>query len=219
MKVYELKILIKYFLVLFLIFYLIFNWSKFSWLFNYKALSLSFYNFLFKEKPKNEKTQQIIVKNLEQTPTFSSPKESRLEIPALEISAPIFLLESTDDKKIEESLNRGLVMFSDYYLPGQRGATIILGHSAMHDWPKSNPAWVFTYLRDLKGGEEIIISFDEKKYFYKVRQKRVVKENENLNSLLTYSDNVLLLITCWPPGRLSSGQRLLVEANLKGGVL
>jgi LPXTG-site transpeptidase (sortase) family protein len=220
MRHLEFKIFLKYFFFLFFVFYLIFNWNKISWVFNYKALSLTLSNVFLKEKPKEEKREEIISKNSNEKNEFVlQNKKNKLEIPALEISAPIFIVKSTDDRKIEENLNRGVVMFSDYSLPFQKGTTIILGHSAMHDWPKSNPAWVFTYLRDLKGGEEIIINFEGKKYFYEVKQKRAIKEGEDLKPLLTSSNNMLLLITCWPPGRLSSGQRLLVEANLKGGVL
>jgi len=206
----EKAVLLKFFLLFFLIFFVIINWNKISWLFNYKAISLTFSNWLLKEK------QPIPSKIPVSTPSPSfsfSEKENSIEIPSIEISAPIFLAKSTDEKKILENLDRGVVMFEDYALPSKEGATVILGHSAMHDWPKSNPAWVFTYLRDVKEGDEVVINFEHKKYSYYVTRKFVLKENENLPKV--DSENILFLVTCWPPGRLSFKQRLVVEAKLK----
>lgn len=204
--------LLKFFLLFFLIFFVIINWNKISWVFNYKAINLTFSNWLLKEK--QPISSQIPV--LTPSPSFSFPfseKENSIEIPSIEISAPVFLAKSTDEKKILEFLDRGVVMFEDYALPSKEGTTVILGHSAMHDWPKSNPAWVFTYLRDVKEGDEIIINFEHKKYTYYVTRKFVLKEGENLSKI--EGENVLFLITCWPPGRLSFKQRLVVEAKLK----
>ena len=141
-----------------------------------------------------------------------SEKEDSLEIPRIAISAPIFLAKSNEEKKILELLNRGVVMFSDYALPGQPGQTIILGHSAQHDWPKSNPAWVFTYLRDVEEGDEIILHFNHRKYQYLVEKKFILKEEAIPSS--SQDENVLFLVTCWPPGRLIYGERLVIEARL-----
>jgi LPXTG-site transpeptidase (sortase) family protein len=206
-------ILFKFFLLFFILFFVIINWNKISWIFNYKALYLTFSNWLSKEKTKNP---LISFPNptLAPSTTFSfSEKENSIEIPSIEISAPIFLVKSTDEKKILENLDRGVVMFEDYALPSKEGATVILGHSAMHDWPKSNPAWVFTYLRDVKEGDEIIINFEHRKYIYYVTKKFILKEGEDLPKV--ENGNILFLVTCWPPGRLSFKQKLVVEAKLK----
>jgi len=202
--------LLKFFLFFFLIFFVIINWNRISWLFNYKAISLTFLNWLSKEKSKGAFQTPIL------TPSSSFPfseKENSIEIPSIEISAPIFLVKSADEKKILENLDRGVVMFEDYALPSKEGATVILGHSAMHDWPKSNPAWVFTYLRDIKEGDEIFINFEHRKYIYYVTEKFVLKEGEDFPKV--ENENILFLVTCWPPGRLSFKQKLVVEAKLK----
>jgi LPXTG-site transpeptidase (sortase) family protein len=206
--------LLKFFLFFFLIFFAIINWNRISWLFNYKAISLTFLNWLSKEKSKGAVPTPFSTPIL--TPSSSFPfseKENSIEIPSIEISAPIFLVKSTDEKKILENLDRGVVMFEDYALPSKEGATVILGHSAMHDWPKSNPAWVFTYLRDVKEGDEIIINFEHRKYIYYVTKKFVLKEREDFPKV--ENENILFLVTCWPPGRLSFKQKLVVEAKLK----
>ncbi len=215
----EIKKFWQPFLLFFLIFFLIFNWSEISWIFNYKALSIFISNF-FENKnqriiseEKNEEKKEAIDKEVIEEFEYSE-KENILEIPRIEISAPFFLLKSDEEEKILETLNRGVVMFSDFSLPGQPGQTIILGHSARHDWPKSNPAWVFTYLRDVIEGEEIILHFEHRKYTYYVTKKFTLKEGEELPSPKE-GENILMLITCWPPGRLVFKQKLVVEAKLK----
>jgi LPXTG-site transpeptidase (sortase) family protein len=204
--------LFKFFLLFFLISFVIINWNRVSWLFNYKAISLTFSNLFLKEKSKSVFPAPFSTPILTPLSSFSE-KENSIEIPSIEISAPIFLAKSTDEKKILENLNKGVVMLEDYALPSKEGATVILGHSAMHDWPKSNPAWVFTYLRDTKEGDEIIINFDHKQYFYSITKKFVLKKDENLPNIK--NENVLFLITCWPPGRLVFQERLIIEAKLK----
>jgi len=206
--------LLKFFLIFFLISFVIINWNNVSWIFNYKAISLTFSNLISKQKYQNPLVSPT--PTLIPSPSFSFPfseKENSIEIPSIEISAPIFLAKSTDEKKILENLDRGVVMFEDYALPSKEGATVILGHSAMHDWPKSNPAWVFTYLRDIKEGDEIFINFEHRKYPYYVTKKFILKEGEDFPKV--EGENVLFLATCWPPGKYALKQRLIVEAKLK----
>lgn len=209
------KKLFKYFFLFFLLLFLAINWGNVSWIFNYKAVSLFFSNFFKKPQPqpiseeiKPTKEEEIKTEDFE-----FSEKENSLEIPRIEISAPVFLVESVNEKKILEALDRGVVMFSDYSLPGEPGQTIIIGHSAQHDWPKSNPTWVFTYLRDVKEGDEIILHFNHRKYRYLVNKKFILKEGEELPPSPA-EENFLFLITCWPPGRLVFKQKLVVQAHL-----
>lgn len=212
----EVKKLFKVFVFLFLISFLIINWESVSWVFNYKAISITISRFFSRENPSKIAENLKEIPGLEKFEFEFSEKENTLEIPRIEISAPIFSVNSQDEKKVLESLDRGVVLYSDFAFPGQAGQTIISGHSTMHDWPKSNPAWVFTYLRDVIEGDEIIIHFNHRKYSYSVTKKFTLKTGEDISSYpLTNSENVLTLITCWPPGRLSLGQRLAVEARLK----
>lgn len=208
----EIKFLVKAFLILFLAFFLIFNWGKVSWVFNYKAVSITLSRIFSKERKPITNITPIPLTTPEEEKFEFTEKENSLEIPAIEIVAPVFLAKSTDEKEILAKLDMGPVMFSDGSLPGNIGATIILGHSAMHDWPKSNPTWTFTYLRDVKEGDEIILNFEHRKYVYIVEKKFILKKGEELPSV--EQKNILFLITCWPPGRLSFEQRLVIEAKL-----
>lgn len=189
--------LFKYFLFIFLIVFLIFNFDFISFLFYPQVLF---------------KTTNYLLEKKETTCHNCTQKENSLEIPSLEISAPLFLVK--EEAEIKPTLDKGLVLHPSSVLPGLPGKTIILGHSAMHEWPKSIPIWVFTYLKDIKEGDEIIVNFDHKVYSYLVQKIYVIKEGQEL-PLTPKDKNYLILVTCWPPGRLSYKQRLIVEASLK----
>lgn len=173
---------------------MIFNWNYISWIFSYRTVSQLFLNF----------SQKIIsvfqVKELKQTKILQvSKKENEIEIPKLKISAPIVLVE--EHNQAHKALDRGVVLYPGSVLPGQVGQTIILGHSAPPQWPRIKYDWVFSRLNELKQEDEIIIFFEQKKYIYKVKEKIFLQKGEEIPKNLTNSKNMLILITCWPPGK------------------
>ena len=125
-----------------------------------------------------------------------------MEIPKLGILAPlVFVEEGQDEKDVSAALNRGVVHFPESVLPGERGQTIILGHSAPPNWPKIKYDWVFTRISELTEGDEIFVYFNQRKYSFLVSGKFFLDRGEEAPKLLTNSDNVLVLISCWPPGK------------------
>lgn len=203
-------LLLKYFIFFSLIFFLIFNWSKISWIFNYKGVFSYFSNRILLQK-KYEASQKI-KENKKEEFEFTE-KENSIEIPSIQVFAPLFTGTEEKEEELLKTLDKGPVMLINKALPGQFGPTIILGHSAMREWPKSNPTWVFTYLKDIKEGDEIILNFEHKRYKYKVEKTYILKSGEDFPTV--ESENVLFLVTCWPPGRLLFKQKLVVEAKLK----
>lgn len=206
------KKFLKYFVFIFLINFLIFNWNEVSWIFNYKVVSGIISNFFQKNNPVslfNSFKEETKLKKFEY-----SDKENSLEIPRIGIEVPLFLVESKDENKILEALDRGAVLFSDSALPGQPGQTIIVGHSARHDWPKTVPAWAFTYLRDVVEGDEVILHFNHQKLNYYVTEKTFLNRGEEIAQAgLTNSENMLVLISCWPPGK--DLKRIALKAVLR----
>jgi LPXTG-site transpeptidase (sortase) family protein len=196
------KILIKYFVFIFLVSALIINWQEISWLFNYKVVSQFFSNFfqgIFSKETdqklsENEVNKEKIIKESE-----ISEKENSLEIPKLEIFAPLILVDK--ENEVQKGLDRGVVLFPNSVLPGRPGQTIILGHSAPAGWPKIKYDWVFSRLNELSDGDEIFVYFENKKYTYQFSKKIFLERGEELPSLLTNSENILVLISCWPPGK------------------
>ena len=202
----EIKKLWKAFLFLFLIMFLIFNWSEISWIFNYRAVS-GFFSDVFKG---NEKEIEIVS---DETSFDYYEKANALEITKIEISAPLVFSESAEQQDMQKALDTGVVLFPDSVLPGETGQTIILGHSAPTGWPKIKYDWVFSRLNELIEGDEIIVFFNNRKYEYVVTRKVFLEKGEELSQNgLTNDINVLVLISCWPPGK--DLRRIAIEATM-----
>jgi len=184
----EFKKLLPVFIFLFLTFSLVINWNKVSWIFNYRAVSGVFSEFcqadFFKKEAK---------------PADYYEKENGVEIPKIGISAPLISVEPGG--QVEKSLDSGVVHFPDSVLPGEAGQTVILGHSAPAGWPEIKYDWVFSRLDELAEGDEIIVYFNHEKFSYFVDRKIFLERGEEIPQNLTNSENSLVLISCWPPGK------------------
>jgi LPXTG-site transpeptidase (sortase) family protein len=200
------KILLKYFLILFLISFLIFNWQKISWIFHpgYVLRTISFYLF---EKGKTEKIQSKEEKKKEQNEEEIYEKEDSIEIPKIKISAPLIVVGK--EEEVKKALDRGVVLWPGSALPGEKGQVIILGHSAPPNWPKIKYDWVFSNLNSLEKGDEILIYFKNKKYVYRVENKIFLNRGQELPKT-DPEKSILFLISCWPPGK--DFRRIAIEA-------
>jgi LPXTG-site transpeptidase (sortase) family protein len=194
----EFKKLWKYFVFVFLITFLIINWNEVSWVFNYKAV-FGIVSDFFQKIQGSAKTLSLTGnKNI----NFEySEKENSLEIPKIGIEAPLIVDKNLDDNGVSKALDRGVVYYPGSVLPGEKGQTIILGHSAPPGWPKIKYDWVFTRLNELTEGDEIFVYFDNKKYTYSLKDKIFLERGGEIPKGLTNSENVLVLISCWPPGK------------------
>jgi len=200
----------KYFVPLFLIVFVIFNWNEVSWIFNYRTVS-GFFSELFKSD--SQEIKPLLTNNFNNTQVGQHyGKEDSVEIAKINITAPLIFAEGSDQEDIEEALDMGVVHFPDSVLPGQAGQTIILGHSAPAGWPRINYDWVFTDLNKLVRGDDIYVFFNNKKYDYSVTRKVFLEKGGEIAGL-TNNENMLILISCWPPGE--DTRRIAVEAELK----
>ena len=206
--------LLKYFLIFFIVSLILFNWNRFGLIFNYRVISNYFTNYFEKVFSKNK----IMEKELEDN-GFSLEeeviKEGTISIPSINITAPIvFFDESQEEDLLHQALDRGVVHFPESALPGKIGQTIILGHSAPLGWPRINYDWIFSEIGNLEEGEEIIINFNNKEYFYEVKDKVILEKGEEI-PLKYYSNskNILILLSCWPPGQ--DYKRIVVMSEIK----
>ena len=209
----KVKRLWKPFFAFFIIAFLVLNWSEISWMFNYQVVS-RFVSGLFQGKTNEVGIDFSQDENGLNPEDFEySDKENGLEILKIDIEAPLIFPSTSDSEKIHEYLNEGVVWYPDSALPGSTGQTIILGHSAPLGWPKIKYDWVFTHLVDLEKGDEIFVYFNNRKYVYEVKEKLFFEKGEEVpESSLTNSENVLILISCWPPGK--DIRRIGVSAEL-----
>jgi LPXTG-site transpeptidase (sortase) family protein len=131
-----------------------------------------------------------------------SEKSNSLQIPSIGIMAPLVIGESTNATILEKNLNKGVVYYPESVLPGENGQIAILGHSAPAGWPKIKYDWVFSNINDLKFGDKITLHFNNRQYIYRVIKKDIVKPGEDIQSNgLEKNNNILVLISCWPPGK------------------
>lgn len=207
----------KPFLVLFLLGFLIVNWDSVSWIFNYKAV----FGMVSKQFERQDiaaardpvgnggvRDEKDNEKETERPRPLPSP--GVLQIPKLDVSAPLIFV--SDTAVVQDTLAKGVVHWPESVLPGEKGQTFILGHSAPPNWPKIRYEWVFSKISRLSPGDEIFVSFDGKDYSFRVTRQIFLERGEEIPKNLESNKSFIYLITCWPPGK--DIRRLAVEAEL-----
>jgi LPXTG-site transpeptidase (sortase) family protein len=145
--------------------------------------------------------------------------DNSLLIPVLGLAAPIVGSQTdptdvTDWSIIRRDLTNGVSLSERRPLPGQKGTTIILGHSS--DWTPHAYSAIFAGLNGLKMGDSVLVKYHGQSYRYRIVGKEVVSPQtsqyfkETLGQ--TTDQNQLALITCWP--LFTTAQRLVVIAEL-----
>jgi LPXTG-site transpeptidase (sortase) family protein len=192
------------FLLIFLVSLFLLNWGEIGWVLNFRALRRS--------------GEEII----EQWPVFSEEEPSyeyveggnKVEIPKLELEAPIVSPIDNNLEDLEEALDQGVVHYPGSASPGEEGTIILMGHSAPSNWPDINYDRVFSEIVNLEEGDEIFISFNNLLYPYQVVDQHIFsREEEEIFLAQENNEKRLVLSTCYPPGK--DFQRLVVVALLR----
>jgi len=211
----EMEKFLRIFIFLFLIVIVILNWGTLKEMFNYKTIYGDMLSSL-KTKFVSEKEIALSVPQIKLSePEFEfSDKSDSLEIPKIEIYAPLVFPKSSQKNDLSKSLEQGVIFYPESVLPGEEGITVILGHSAPSNWPKINYDWVFTRINELNPGDEIFVYFNHRKYPYQITKKFFLKRGEEIPTVdLEDSKSVLLMLSCWPPG--VDYKRIAVQAELE----
>lgn len=150
------------------------------------------------------------------TPT-PEEKNFNLEIPKIDVSAPVVLnVDGADKEKYDKALEEGVAQLSGSAFPGHNGNTFIFGHSSFYTEADGDYKQVFKDLNRLEDGDEITISGKSSKYTYKVIDKQIVSPDRVDFTAQDYKEKKLTLMTCWPIG--SNTERLVVVANLSNSM-
>ena len=216
------KNLLMSFVSLYLVAFFLFNWNDVSWIFNYRTVSGLLYDFFNPYQSIeassasdiliNNSANYSVTNNDQQIERPYSSKTNILEAPSIGISVPIIIAQSTNIGVLTKYLDK-VVYYPGSVLPGQIGQIVVLGHSAPPNWPKTKNDWVFSDLNNLNYGDQIHLYFDHKEYIYYVREKKILaKGQEIIPTPLVNNGNVLILVSCWPPGK--NLQRIAVQAEL-----
>lgn len=145
-------------------------------------------------------------KKMEATVQPSSVKEYSLSIPKLNIQDAKVLMGGED-------LTRGLVHYLPVTLPGEKGNSVIFGHSTLPQlYNVKDYKTIFTYLPSLNKGDHVIAKVGDVSYEYEVYEMFVVKPDQVSVLEQLRDSSILTLITCVPPG--TYWNRLVVRAKL-----
>ncbi len=220
----QLKGILKFAVIIYLASFFIINWNDVSWIFNYREVSGIVSDF-FNPYPSidastinayffpNHSQQVQLTQALSEVKTVYTDKQNVLEIPKISVETPIIFSTSSEKNSITKDLDSGVVYYPGSVFPGQAGQIVILGHSAPPGWPKVKHDWVFSDLEKLSAGDKILINLNHKQYTYIVKQKTIIQRGEEVpTNGLSANNNVLTLISCWPPGK--DYQRIAVQAEL-----
>ena len=218
------KNILKIALLVYVASFLIINWNDVSWVFNYREIGGLISDY-FNPYPSidaltigayfypNHSQNPSAPKTLSNIRTTATEKQNTLEIPKIGIAVPIIFAEGTNQSSLMKNLDSGVVYYPGSVYPGQIGEIVILGHSAPPGWPKIKHDWVFTDLDKLAAGDNIMIDLNNKQYTYIVKKKTIIKRGANIPAdAEAIKGNVLILISCWPPGK--DYQRITVQAEL-----
>lgn len=218
----------KIFTFLFLVIFIAINWQSLKVMFNYKTVYGDIFDVLKKGnyfliptvqpentvKPENTVQPEISYNQNQQVEIIKTEKPDSIEIPKIELEAPLIFINSKEKKDYIEALKKGAVHWAGSVLPGEKGMTVILGHSAPYFWPKKDYNWIFRRLNELEEGDEIFINFKNKKYRYLVTKKLFLKPGEEIPvEDLTKYLNMVSLISCYPPE--TGIKRILVQGVAK----
>ncbi|MDO8524604.1 MAG: sortase [bacterium] len=221
------SVFFKYFLILSAIFLVIFNWGYVDWFFNYNTIEENLGNLSINTGSAFstpvistpiivDATKPVVVDTTKPSPVVkpqvSTTETSYISIAKIGVKSPVSFTTSNSQKVFSGLLKLGVLHYTGSTMPGEIGTAIILGHSAPPNWPKINYDSVFNNLNALKPGDEILINYQGNEYKYLVNKTFWVQKGEDLTFALTFNRSMLLLVSCWPPGK--NLQRIVVEAEL-----
>lgn len=139
-------------------------------------------------------------------PTAIPEPPSRLFIPVIGLDAPVsplgWSLSTVGEQAISawESLPVGAAGWhTNSAVPGEGSNVVISGHHNI-------AGEVFRHLVDLKPGDEIIVEYAGRDYYYHVSEKLILPEKytspeqrlQNATWILPTHEERLTLVTCWP---------------------
>ena len=162
-------------------------------------------------RPSYAITTPIIVDPTSSEKVSSAPK---IIIPKINVEAPVVYDEpSIDEHAIQNALERGVVHYSITPDPGEKGNSVIVGHSSSNILNSGKYKFAFLLLKSLDKGDTFIVHKDSKRYVYKVYKKFVTSPKDT--SVLKKADKpaTMTLITCDPPG-LSTNRLIVIGEQI-----
>jgi len=176
-------------------------------------------SFISKVENFQELTEKAFEEDVLQTDniSFEYKGDFRISIPAIGINNLIVEanVDSTSESIYNRVLDTKLAHFKGTGLPisNVKNNIVVYGHSISLNYNpiRSNPMVAFTFLPEVKIGDEIILDINNQSYKFIVQQTKVVDPNDV--SIITgkRGKRTLTLFTCFPLG--NNTQRFVVVAR------
>lgn len=131
-------------------------------------------------------------------PTPAPHQGNRIQIPALNIDAPIVQGDGW------EQLMKGVAQHLGTANPGEKGNMVLSGHNDVY-------GEVFRYLDRLKPGDQIVVFTSTQSHTYIVKEWKLVAPDQ-VEVMAPTPNETLTLISCYP--YLVDTQRIAVKATL-----
>ncbi len=129
------------------------------------------------------------------------------------ISIPKLHIKNARVATASYDLSKQLVHYPGTPLAPDIGTGVIFGHSSLPEFfSTKNYKSIFTYLPQLKKGDEILVQFPKITYRYVVENATIVKPTDFSVFAQNKNGSFLTLVTCVPPG--TTWKRLLIRAKL-----
>jgi len=167
-----------------------------------------------------DNSKKHIKKNFPALDLAITPPDNRIIIPRIGKNIPLVEMDAENLKgenwkeledQIQEGLRNGVVHYPGTAIPGQIGNVFITGHSSYYPWDNGQYKEVFALLPEMDVGDTYYVFYNQKKYEYKIREKKEVYPN-NVDVLNQPSDKkVSTLMTCVPVG--TALRRLIIVAE------
>jgi LPXTG-site transpeptidase (sortase) family protein len=155
------------------------------------------------------------------TPIIIDPNTSgkagrapKIIIPKINVEAPVVYDEpSIQEDDIQKSLERGVVHYATTPDPGEKGNSVIVGHSSSNILNSGKYKFAFLLLKSLEQDDTFIVHKDSQRYVYKVYKKFVTSPDDTSVLGATEKPSTMTLITCDPPG-LSTNRLIIVGEQI-----
>lgn len=163
---------------------------------------------IIKSKKSKYSIKNLVLETNKEKPKLDieiTPYENRIIIPKITKNIPLVDIKQKSVSGSEEledifmkELEDWVVRYPGSTKPGKDWNTFIFGHSSNYPWIKWDYNDVFANLNKLEYQDEVIVYYGQKKYTYKIREKRVITPGQTDILKRNKNKDEITLMTCWP---------------------
>ena len=192
------------FVVVFIIIFSLINWPAVSGNIKYFWQNLTGKNKVKTQDeflPQAESVKQPTVQEMNLVNNHIYIKKLNLDVP---------VVWDSPENQFLANLKYGVVHYQGTAKPGEKGNIFIAGHSSSYWWQRGPYSAIFSIIDKLTLGDEVLVTYNNRVYFYQVTEKFVVKPSQ-VEVMNPTPNPTLTLMTCVPVG--TALNRLIVRAS------